>query len=117
VDKSQTNSAPKRTYRKQAATKAVHKTDSPGVIVSRVPIESCAAERAQWLAELASALEEAQQLAWHLSMSSERAAEALSLYGQLEAVRVEVQSLRLRRANGIRSNSDPNWSTWAGAAS
>lgn len=87
------------------------------MIVSRVPIESCAAERAQWLAELANALEEAQRLAWHLSMSSERAAEALNLYGQLEAVRVEVQSLRLRRANGIGSNSDPDWTTWEGAAS
>jgi hypothetical protein len=61
------------------------------------------------LAELANALEEAQQLAWHLSMGSERAAEALDLYGQLEAARVEVQSLRLRRANGIRSDSGPDW--------
>lgn len=72
-------------------------------------MEQSAAERSRWLAELAEALEQAQKLTWRLGASKERAAAAMELYGQLEAVRVEVQSLRLRRTAVSLPTINPKW--------
>lgn len=53
-----------------------------------------AANRARWLAELASAIESAQLLAWQLGTAERPSAEARELYGRLEAARVEVETMR-----------------------
>jgi hypothetical protein len=50
-------------------------------------------ERAVWLAELETAIGEAQELAWRLG-TAEGNAEARSLYGQLQALRAELDALR-----------------------
>jgi len=55
---------------------------------------SAAAPRAQWLAELADAIESAQRLAWQLGTGERRSAEARELYEQLEAARIEVETMR-----------------------
>ena len=75
----------------------------------RVPHEQSAAERSRWLAELAEALEQAQKLTWRLGAAGGRKAAAMKLYGQLEAVRVEVQSLRLRRTAIPAAKIDRKW--------
>lgn len=74
----------------------------------RVPNEQSAAERSLWLAELADALEQAQKLTWRLGAAEGRTA-AMELYGQLESVRAEVQSLRLRRTALPTPKIDPKW--------
>ncbi len=56
--------------------------------------ESRSAERARWLAELADAIDQAQRLLWALAGSDQASAETRALYGQLEAVRGEIDSLR-----------------------
>jgi hypothetical protein len=53
-----------------------------------------AAERARWLAELAWAIDEAQQLAWRIGVIEGGSTEALELYVRLEAARIEVEGLR-----------------------
>jgi hypothetical protein len=75
----------------------------------RVPNEQSAAERSRWLAELAEALEQAQKLTWRLGAGEGRTAAAMELYGQLESVRAEVQSLRLRRTALSMAKIDPKW--------
>ena len=66
-------------------------------------------DRARWLAELSVALEQAQQLAWSLGVSEGSSAEARELYGRLEAVRIEVASLRQGQWSQMQPDSDPNW--------
>ena len=56
--------------------------------------ESRSAERARWLAELADAIDQAQRLLWTLAGSDQTSAETRALYGQLEAVRSEIECLR-----------------------
>ncbi|MFL6752191.1 MAG: hypothetical protein ACJ8FL_03055 [Sphingomicrobium sp.] len=68
-----------------------------------------ATERARWLAELAAALEQAQQLAWSLGLDEDSSPEAMELYGRLEAARAEVQALRLGRFRVAPDNSAPDW--------
>ena len=58
--------------------------------------EIAAAERARWLFELAHAIDEAQWVAWQLGAGAGHNAEALELYGRLEAARAEVEALRAR---------------------
>ena len=58
--------------------------------------EVSAVERALWLASLAEAIEEAQQLASRLGVV-EGQSEAVDLYVRLEIARAEVESLRERR--------------------
>ncbi len=53
-----------------------------------------AAERARWLAELAKAIDDAQQLAWRVGVTEAQSSEALELYVQLESARLEVEALR-----------------------
>jgi hypothetical protein len=53
-----------------------------------------AAERGRWLAELAQAVDEAQRLAKMLRASEADCLAAKEIYDRLEAVRIEVDSLR-----------------------
>jgi len=69
-----------------------------------------AAERAQWLAELAQVLDEAQKLVGRLVIAEGCRSEALDLSARLEAARAEVQSLRRSRASEHSGNFDPKWS-------
>ena len=60
------------------------------------------AARAQWLSELAKAIDEAQWLAWRIGVVEGRNAEALELYVQLELIRAEVEALRGRHFDTLR---------------
>jgi len=68
-----------------------------------------AAERAQWLAELAQVLEEAQKLVGRLTVTDARRTEALDLSARLEAARAEVQALRRNRLSEFSRQFDPDW--------
>jgi hypothetical protein len=50
--------------------------------------------RAQWVVQLGEAIESAQRVAWQLGTREDMSGEARDLYGQLEAARVELDSLR-----------------------
>ena len=65
-----------------------------------------AALRARWMAELAAAIEGAQRVAWQLGSATTRSLEARELYGQLEAARIELESLRLG-ARRVREEIEP----------
>lgn len=70
-------------------------------------MEQSGATRARWLAELANAIESAQRLAWQLGTASRPSPEARELYSQLEAARVEVESMRGVSIHAHRS--EPSW--------
>ena len=74
----------------------------------RVPVDVAAAERAQWLAELAQVLEQAQELVSRLAVAEGRRGEALDVFARLEAARAEVQLLRRARISEIPENLDPD---------
>ena len=76
--------------------------------VRRVPSEASAAERARWLAEMAAALIDAQQLVWDFGLAT-GSAEAMELYARIEAAFSEVQALRLGRSSIAHCEDDPNW--------
>ena len=73
----------------------------------RVPIDDSAAMRARWLGELAEALQEARHLVKELE-AADGGVEAVELYARIEAVRLEVQAIRIRRPAGAREFS-PEW--------
>jgi hypothetical protein len=71
--------------------------------VRRVKDEPSAVARANWLAELAQALADAQALLWCLGTAGV-SAEGMALYGQIEAALNEVRVLQVqgnRRANQL----------------
>lgn len=70
--------------------------------------ENSAAARARWLAELADALDDARQLMKQLGAAEGRI-EAVELYARIEAVRLEVQTMRLRRSTEGGGDSNPEW--------
>jgi hypothetical protein len=74
-----------------------------------MPSESLAEERARWLAELFDALGEARRLVKSLGAAEGRL-EAVELYARIEAVRLEVQMMRLRSGGTRTGNSAPEWS-------
>lgn len=75
-----------------------------------VPTETpAAAERAQWLAELSNALNEAHQLLSGLSIRSEQRSDAVELHLRIEAARLEVQSLQLSRSLQPRQEYLAGW--------
>lgn len=76
-----------------------------------IPVEEAAATRAQWLAELAGALDESQRLLARLDLRAEQEGAGVELFLRIEAARREVQSLRLSRQS--RSDSDPAWTSLA----
>lgn len=73
-----------------------------GSQVVRVPNEDSAAQRARWLADLADALDEARRLMKRLGAAEGRI-EAVELYARIEAVRLEVQAMRIRKSGGPRN--------------
>jgi hypothetical protein len=76
--------------------------------VNRVSFEGFAAQRACWLAELAEALEQARALVKQLGAADGRI-DAVELYARIEAVRFEVQAMRLGGRGAAGSRSDPEW--------
>jgi hypothetical protein len=72
-----------------------------------VPSDDSAAQRARWLGELADALDEARRLVKELG-AAEGKVDAVELYARIEAVRIEVQAIRIRRAAGAPEFS-PEW--------
>lgn len=68
-----------------------------------------AANRARWLAELAVAIDEAQRVAWELGVVQPQSTEAKELYGQLECLRSEVESLRRDGWATRREEIEPPW--------
>ena len=78
-----------------------------------------AALRAEWLAQIATAIESAQSVAWQLRMQEGASLQARELYDRLEAARSEVESLRGRGAEPSRI-SDSDWIRalgWSGSLS
>jgi hypothetical protein len=75
--------------------------------VDRVANAETAAKRARWLAELGEALDEARRLTKQLGVAEGRI-EAVELYARIEAVRFEVQAMRLKRSV-VRAEFDPKW--------
>ena len=110
VEKSQTISAPERSCSnsKIRSWSTVHIHTAGGSQVVRVPNEDSAALRTRWLAELADALDEARQLMKRLGAAEGRV-DAVELYARIEAVRLEVQAMRLRRPAIRDCNPDPEW--------
>ena len=78
--------------------------------MERVPGEqaAAAARRAQWLADLAEALDEARRLMKQLG-ATEGQLEAVELYARIEAIRLEIEAIRLGRRYASRDELDPKW--------
>jgi hypothetical protein len=74
-----------------------------------VPFEPAGAERARWLAELATALEEASILLGGASVDPSDLAEARDLFVRIEAARMETQALQRSRALIPRPDISPEW--------
>ena len=66
-----------------------------------------APRRAQWLAELSEALEQAHNLMWKLGIGDGGGPAAMELYLRIEAARLEVQALRLGRRYQKAQEIDP----------
>lgn len=60
----------------------------------RASEEGAAVMRAQWMAQLAAAIDGAQRVAWQLAASQHTSIEARELYSQLENARLELEALR-----------------------
>jgi len=78
------------------------------VRVVRVPNEDTAAKRARWLAEVAAALDQARHLTKELAAQQE-SVDTIELTARIDAVRLEVQAMRLSRASGGGQHNDPEW--------
>ena len=78
-----------------------------GVRVVRVPNEDAAAKRAYWLADIATALEQARQVVNELAV--EGSPVDLELISRIEAAALEVQAMRLSRLSGAGQHIDPEW--------
>lgn len=75
----------------------------------RVPLEISAALKARWLAELAEALEQARALVKEMGAAEGRI-EAIELYARIEAIRFEVQAMRLASDRPAAPATGPEWS-------
>ena len=73
-----------------------------------MPSGEPAARRARWLAELAEALEEARRLVKELGADEGRI-ESVELYARIEAVRLEIEMMRLRSSPGGGQDLGPDW--------
>jgi hypothetical protein len=92
----------------------------PGGRMFSVPIEPTGPERARWLAELATALEEASILLGGASLDPPDLAEARDLFVSIEAARMETQALLRSRALIPRQEISPEWTypaVWVRAGS
>jgi hypothetical protein len=79
-----------------------------GVSVDRLANDNSAAERARWLAELAEALDDARLLVKALGAARGEIG-PVELYARIEAVRLQVQAMRLRRSYGGQREFGPEW--------
>ena len=77
--------------------------------------EARAAGRAQWLAELAGAIEHAQLLLWDLAAAERGSAETRALYGELESVRAEIDHLRGAAPGDAGNHQLDEWLAMRGA--
>lgn len=77
--------------------------------MARVPAKFSATEHAQWLAELAEAIDEAQKLLWRLGVSEGSSPRANELYARLEAARAEVDALRRSGSKELTAEAHPDW--------
>jgi hypothetical protein len=77
--------------------------------VDRLSTDLSVAARAQWLAELSDALNQAHNLMWKLGIGDGGGPAAMELYLRVEAARLEVQALRLRRPHPMTEETDPQW--------
>lgn len=88
-----------------------------GYVMARVRTDVTAAQRAQWLAELSEALDQAQALLSRLPPMGVWTADALDLSARIEAAQAQVRMLGLgRRAEAAEPS--PQWSDlfpWQGA--
>ena len=73
------------------------------------PDQVVALERVRWLDELILAVSEAQKLSWRLGVAEGDCGEARELYSRLEALRDELESLRLGNWVAVRKEIDPIW--------
>jgi hypothetical protein len=80
----------------------------PGGLVDRISNWDSAAQRAHWLAELARALDDARDLVKELGAEAGRI-DAVEIYARIEAVRLQVQAMRLRRTYGGGEDFGPEW--------
>lgn len=79
--------------------------------MNRFSDRPASAARAQWLAELAQAIADAQRLARTPSIPKANCAEVEALYRRLELIRIEVEDLR-RGSWGARPGKiDPRWTS------
>jgi hypothetical protein len=69
--------------------------------------EQSAVERARWLAEVSAALNQAKRLVQELGAEGGRL-EAIELYAHIEALRFEIEAMRMRRAVRPLSPEHPN---------
>jgi hypothetical protein len=72
-----------------------------------MPNEDSAAQRARWLGELAEALDEARQVIKQLG-GAEAGVETVDLCARIEAVKLEVQTMRVKRSGG-GGDFSPEW--------
>lgn len=67
---------------------------------------SIAGKRAAWLGEIAAALDEARRVIEEISTGDHRA-EVFQLYTAIEALRLEVESIQMRRPDARRAPISP----------
>jgi hypothetical protein len=69
-----------------------------------------AVERAQWLADITSALAEARGLLWQLAVTDARDIDALELSERIDAAWAEARSMSIGRHEIGSIWTDPKWS-------
>jgi hypothetical protein len=74
----------------------------------QVPGAGPAVQRARWLAELSEALDEARGLVKRLG-AADGQLQAVELYARIEAMRLEIEAIRLGRRYAVREEVDPEW--------
>ena len=57
-------------------------------------LDPMAGQRARWIEQISAEIDYAQRLAWEIGFASGDNSEANSLYGELEAIRAEVNTIR-----------------------
>jgi hypothetical protein len=80
------------------------------VALRRLTTQWTSDDRARWLAELARAIDEAQQLVWRMAALRGDNVRSSEIYGQLEAARDEVERLQRSATRKIRFERQRDWS-------
>src|SRR4051812_13407080 len=82
------------------------RSHSRGLSMVQVPGAGPAVQRARWLAELSEALDEARRVVKRLG-AADGQLEAVELYTRIEAIRLEIEAIRLGRRYASREEIDP----------